>query len=102
MFDCHVSPGQLSQEDLTMLVGQYATAEKGTQPWGCWGGWWLCVFSLLAVGHGMGSVELLYSLPLSVKQAGLSTIALELPYESAVTVWKSTEQAGDRRKGAQY
>ena len=60
------------------------------------------VFSLLAVGHGMGSVELLYSLPLSVKQAGLSTIALELPYESAVTVWKSTEQAGDRRKGAQY
>lgn len=30
MFDCHVSPGQLSQEELTTLVGQYATAEKGT------------------------------------------------------------------------
>ena len=64
---------------------------------GCYG-----VISLLAAGHGMGSVELLYSLPLSVKQAGLSTIALEVPYESAVTVWKSTEQARDRRKGAQY
>lgn len=57
-------------------------------------------FPVPAVSRGMGSVELLYSLPLSVKQAGLSTIALELPYESAVTVWKSTEQAEDRRKGA--
>lgn len=57
---------------------------------------------MLAVSRGMGSVELLYSLPLSVKQAGLSTIALELPYESAVTVWKSTEQAGDRRQSTQY
>lgn len=84
-----------------MLVGQYATAEKGTHggvgEGGCHG-----VFSVLAVSRGMGSVELLYSLPLSVKQAGLSTIALELPYESAVTVWKSTEQAGDRRQGTQY
>ena len=28
-FDCHVTPSSLNQEDLVMLVGQYATAEKG-------------------------------------------------------------------------
>ena len=30
MFDCHVSLLQLSQDDLATLVGQYATAEKGS------------------------------------------------------------------------
>lgn len=29
-FDCHISLLQLSQDDLAMLVGQYATAEKGS------------------------------------------------------------------------
>jgi len=78
-FDCHISLLQLSQDDLAMLVGQYATAET--------------------VGRGLGSVELVYRCPVAVKQAGLSTINLELPYSSAVSVWKSTEQSGNRRKG---
>lgn len=29
-FDCHISLLQLSQDDLAMLVGQYATSEKGS------------------------------------------------------------------------
>lgn len=51
------------------------------------------------MGRGLGSVELVYRCPVAVKQAGLSTINLELPYSSAVAVWKSTEQSGNRRKG---
>ena len=51
------------------------------------------------MGRGLGSIELVYSCPPAVKQAGLATINLELPYSSAVSVWESTEQSGNRRKG---
>lgn len=51
----------------------------------------------------MGGVELVYSLSSSLKQAGLSTLALELPFESAVTVWNSTcHTQQDRRKGTAH
>lgn len=52
-----------------------------------------------AAGRGLGSVEMVYSLPSAVKEAGLSTVALQLPFESAVTVWEATSSAQDHRKG---
>lgn len=77
-FDCHTSPASLVPDDLSLLVAQYATAEKA--------------------GRGLGSVEMVYSLPSAVKEAGLSTVALQLPFESAVTVWEATSSAQDHRK----
>ena len=44
-------------------------------------------------------MEMVYSLPPAIKEAGLSTVALQLPFESAVTVWEATSSAQDRRKG---
>ena len=50
-------------------------------------------FSLcLQDGRGLGAVELLYSLPVAVKEAGLSSVAVELPFESAVTLWNEAER----------
>ena len=35
-----------------------------------------------------------------MKEAGLSSVAVELPFESAVTVWNEVErEEGDRREG---
>ncbi len=47
-------------------------------------------------------MELVYSLPASIKGAGLSTISVELPYESAYSLWSRVEQLEtpeDKRKG---
>lgn len=40
----------------------------------------------------MSCVELVYELPESVKKAGLSTVSLDIPTESAHTLWESTSK----------
>lgn len=47
-------------------------------------------------------MELVYSLPAPIKEAGLSTISVELSYESACDLWSRVEKLEgeeDRRKG---
>lgn len=79
-FDCHITPHCLESDDLCLLLGQFATAEKS--------------------GRGLGGVELVYKTPPTVTQEGLSTVSVSLPYESVVCAW---ERAGasdtERRAG---
>ena len=43
-------------------------------------------------GHYHGNIELLYSTPSSVKGAGLSSVAVELPRDSVITMWEQAER----------
>ena len=43
-------------------------------------------------GHYHGNIELLYSTPSSVKGAGLSSVAVELPRDSVITMWEKAER----------
>ena len=43
-------------------------------------------------GHYHGNIELLYSTPSSVKGAGLSSVTVELPRDSVMTVWEKAER----------
>lgn len=43
-------------------------------------------------GHYHGNIELLYSTPSSVKEAGLSSVAVALPRDSVTTLWEKAER----------
>ena len=48
----------------------------------------------------MGGVELVYTAPPTITDAGLSTVSVELPFESAYTVWNNiSETSMDKRRG---
>lgn len=45
--------------------------------------------------RGSRNIELVYSLPDSIRKAGLSTIAVELPQDSAAALWEAGVQEGE-------
>ena len=47
---------------------------------------------------GNAHVELVYNLPESIRKAGLSTIAIELPQDSAVALWEATGHEGEESR----
>lgn len=58
------------------------------------------ILLLRAVAHsrGGGVVEVVYNLPESIRKAGLSTIAIELPQDSAVALWEASGQKGSEER----
>ena len=128
-FDCHVAPHPLHPDDLCLLVGEFATAEKSMsvclplyvsvslppspslppslQPSHSSTCCTSCLtrhvhFALLSAsgGRGLGGVELVYSAPPPVASQGLSTVSVALPYESVVSVWeRAGTSATERQQG---